>query len=167
MKKVRVWIWLVILVLSAGALSLAPAQDKKDKKDKEAEKIEKVVAAVVEAYQQGDYDSMGKYYAADCTVVSGGYNRVIVGWENVSRLYRAQHARLTSLVLLRENTTIRRKNKVAWVSYQWQLAMRIEEEQYAFQGHTTLVMEKRGRNWIIVHNHTSALASPDAVPPAS
>ena len=115
----------------------------------------------------GDYDSMGKYYAADCTVVSGGYSPLIDGWENASRLYRAQHARLTSLVLLRENTVIRRENKVAWVSYQWQLAMRMGEEVYAFQGHTTLVMEKRGRNWIIVHNHTSALASPDAVPPAS
>ncbi len=151
----RVVGWVLLLVLSV-ALPLA-AKDEDD--------IEKVVAAVIEAFRTGDYTAMGQHYAPDCVVVSGDYRPPIVGWEKVSRLYQAQHKQLSGAEMLRENTLIKRNGNTAWATYQWKFVVITSTGTYGFQGHTTLVLEKRRRRWLIVHNHTSALIPTSSPPP--
>ncbi len=160
MKKLRVILWPMVLILAAGSWSPAPAKDSDD--------IEKVLVAVVEAFRTGDYETMEKYYDKDCVVVSSAsYSSPVVGWENVVQGYRATHARLTSAEMIRENTIIRWEGKIAWVTYQWKFFQTVGEKPSAFQGHTTLVLEKKRRRWRIVHNHTSAIPVPGNVAPAS
>ena len=51
----------------------------------------------------------------------------------------------------------------AWVTYQWHFSGVVDGHSSSFQGHTTLVLQKRTGNWLIVLNHTSVIpvAQPD------
>ena len=130
----------------------------------EEQQIEETIAAVVKAYSAGDYDTLGRYYAPDVTVVPGDYSPALNGWSNVMPRYRQAHLAYGHIELVRENTKITRRGKIAWASYQWQLAGLRGKELLEVQGHTTLVLEKRKGQWVIVHNHTSLVPSP-AEPP--
>ena len=78
--------------------------------------------------------------------------------------YQEAFAQLSGLELVRENTHIERRGKVAWAVYQWRFAGVAGNQTLGALGHTTLILEKRGRDWIIVYNHTSALPAPQAEP---
>jgi ketosteroid isomerase-like protein len=133
----------------------------------EEQQIEEVVAAVVEAYRTGDYSTLGRYYAGDVTAIPSDYSPTLEGWANLEPRYRVAQAAFDHLELLRENTRVVRRGKVAWASYQWRLAGARGKEMVQALGHTTLVLEKRGRQWVIVHNHTSLVPlRPEPAPAA-
>ena len=139
----------------------------------EEQQIEETIAAVVKAYSSGDYDTLGRYYAPEVTVVPGDYSPTLSGWTTVEPRYRQAHAAFGHIELARENTKIARRGKLAWASYQWRLAGVRGQELLEVQGHTTLVLEKRDGRWLIVHNHTSLVPTaaeppkPVATPPQS
>lgn len=146
--------WLLALVLClTPAVSLAA-------RDSEEKKIEAVIEAVIEAYRSGDVNAMGRYYAADARFVSADFNPPVEGWAAVAERYQQGFAQLSGLELVQENTRIERRGKIAWAVYQWRFAGVAGNRTMSALGHTTLVLEKRGRDWIIVHNHTSALPAP-------
>ena len=132
----------------------------------EEQQIEETIAAVVKAYSAGDYDTLGRYYAPDVTVVPGDYSPTLSGWNNIMPRYRQAHLAYGHIELVRENTKITRRGKIAWASYQWQLAGIRGEELLEVQGQTTLVLEKRKGQWVIVHNHTSLVPPPEPPKPA-
>jgi ketosteroid isomerase-like protein len=72
--------------------------------------------------------------------------------------------------LNRRNTLIFTHGDVAWASYQWQFDANFNGQPYTTRGQTTLVLNKVGENWLIVHNHTSeipvAARTPTPQPPA-
>lgn len=146
--------WLLALVLCLSlAVSLAA-------RDADEEKIEAVIDAVIETYRNGDVNSMGRYYASDVRFVPADFNPPIQGWAAVAERYREAFAQLSGLELVRENTRIERRGKIAWAVYQWRFAGVAGTQTMGALGHTTLILEKRGRDWLIVYNHTSALPSP-------
>lgn len=147
----------VAILLVAGLTTPAQAAPS------EEEKIEAVLSAVIDLYQKGDYTEMGRYYAPEVTVVPSDYRPALVGWAQVAPRYQQAHANLTVVEMTRENTKIMRQGKVAWAVYQWRFTGMANQAPVAAEGHTTLVLEKRGREWLIVHNHTSAIP---AAPPA-
>ena len=130
----------------------------------EEQQIEETIAAVVKAYSAGDYDTLRTYYAPDVTVVPGDYSPTLSGWSTVEPRYRQAHLAYGHIELVRENTKIIRRGKIAWASYQWQLAGLRGKELLEVRGQTTLVLEKRKGHWLIVHNHTS-LVPPRAEAP--
>ena len=143
---------LLLLVISLAApLGAGPTEE---------EKIEVVIAAVIEAYRKGDYTTMGRYYAPEVSVVPSDYNPPLIGWANVEPRYRQAYANVSGMELLRENTRIVRQGKIAWAAYQWRFAGIMGNQAFSAQGHTTLILEKRKGDWVIVHNHTSALPVP-------
>lgn len=143
---------LLVLVVLGGALASAGPS--------EEEKIEAVITAVIEAYRTGGYAALGQYYAPEVTVVPSDYSPPLVGWASIEPRYRQAYARLTGAEMTRENTRIVRERKLAWVVYQWRFAGVLGTETVGTQGHTTLILQKRGRQWLIVHNHTSAILPP-------
>ena len=155
--------WIVTLVL---CLSLAASLGARDSEEK---KIEAVIDAVIEAYRKGDVVSMGRHYASDVRFVPADYNPPLQSWTEVADRYKEAFAQLSGLELVRENIYIERRGKVAWVFYQWRFAGVAGERAMGALGHTTLILEKRGRDWIILYNHTSALPAPPepAPPPAA
>ncbi len=78
----------------------------------------------------------------------------------MAQQYKAAYASLTGAEMLRDHTLIRREDDVAWAVYQWRFAGVMGTQTYSVRGHTTLILEKQGRSWKIVHNHTSALPGP-------
>jgi len=160
-KKSAVSIGVIILALAVVVWAAA--------KQSEEEQIEEVVKMVLDAYRTANYQVMASYYAPEVTMVSGLHQPLITGWANVRQAYLAQEARLKHVEFVRHETQIRYQGKFAWVYYRWTFLGQVGEEYVTTLGHTTLVLEKRSRRWLIVHNHTSAVVPPPppAQPPPS
>lgn len=139
---------LLLALGMVGASTLRAASDE--------EKIETVLDALIKAYRTGDYDSMGRYIAPEVTMVPANYAPPVQGWSNVKARYQQATANLVPAEMLRENTSIVRRGKTAWAVYQWRFAGLANGQPIGALGHTTLVLEKRKGNWVVVHNHTSA-----------
>lgn len=148
-----------IVILALAVVSWAAP------KQSEEEKIEEVVKMVLDAYRTANYQVMARYYAPEVTMVSGLHQPLITGWENVRQAYLAQEARLKHVEFARYETLIRCQEKFAWVYYRWTFVGQVGEDHVTTLGHTTLVLEKRGRRWLIVHNHTSAVVPPPSPTP--
>lgn len=169
-----------VAVLALAAILCGPAfvygQDQKNKKrkDKDAEAsvsassllpdsqgIDLLVSQMLGAWQAGDVDSLHKFYADDITVISGAWEPPLFGWANYARAYQTQIARTSVPRLERTNSFTKVMGDTAVVTYQWQFAGTVDGKPAQAFGHTTLVLQKRAGNWLIVLNHTSAIPAED------
>ena len=75
-----------------------------------------------------------------------------------ARAYQAQRARIQGGQLDRTNTLIKLEGSTAWATYQWEYFAVIDQAQHDVRGHTTLVLEKQGDDWVIVLDHTSVVS---------
>jgi ketosteroid isomerase-like protein len=131
----------------------------------DSEQIDNAIGEVLAGFQLGNTDLMHKHYADSATFVSGAYAPPVLGWQNYLPIYQSQRANFQSVQILRRNTFIFTHGDVAWASYQWQFDGTYNDRPYSAQGQTTLVLNKVGQNWMIVHNHTSQICPENA--PAS
>jgi len=172
---------LMVLVVLAGASPLA-AQKEKKRKDREQKQgdasdttvrlpdpqaIEVAISEMLGAWQIGDVERLHKYYADDVTVVSGAWEPPLVGWANYVRAYQSQRERMSAGRLDRSNTYVNAKGNYAWATYQWDFSATVDGSPTSVLGHTTLVLEKRGDRWLIVHNHTSLVPEMKAPQPTA
>lgn len=170
--------WLVAgLALLLVALPASSAQKKKGK-NKEAnppsevrlpenQLIDQAISEMLGAWQVGDTNMLHNYYADDVTVVSGAFEPPLIGWPAYLAAYQSQRSRLGSLRLDRRNTFIFVRGNIAWASYQWEFDAVVDNRPTSARGQTTLVFERRGNRWLIVHNHTSEICeAPPATPPS-
>jgi ketosteroid isomerase-like protein len=99
---------------------------------------------------------MHKYYADNATFVSSTYAPPIVGFETWAAGYQRQRAGFSGMQIVRRNTVIFPHGDVAWATYQWEFSgLQTSGAPYSAKGQTTLVFNRVGNNWMIVHNHTS------------
>lgn len=176
--------WKLLLLVWAMMLSLvlagpAAAQKKKKKDDTpppppsntvpDEQKIDFVIGQMIGAWQVGDTTLMHKFYADDVSVVAGTWTPPAIGWTNYLAAYQMQRARLQQARMDRSNTLIRVApgGLFAWACYQWEFSALVDGAPSAAEGQTTLVFEKRGDDWLIVHNHTSIVQASQPVTPAS
>ena len=113
-------------------------------------------------FQLGNVEMMHKYYADNVTFVSGDFAPPIVGWQNYVPLYQRQATSFSGIQLVRRNTVIFPHGDVAWAMYQWEFSAYYNGQPYNARGQTTLIFNKIGGNWLIVHNHTSEVPSAPA-----
>lgn len=126
------------------------------------EQIDHNISEMLAGFQLGDAEMMHKYYAENATWVRGTYDPPVSGWQNYVALYNQQRAGFQGIQLIRRNTFIFTHGDVAWACYQWEFSSRYNGQTLGAQGQTTLVFNKVGDSWLIVHNHTS-----QAYPPAT
>jgi ketosteroid isomerase-like protein len=121
------------------------------------------------AWQVGDSTALHKYIADDISVVNGNWAPPVIGWVNYLAAYQAQRARSQQVRLDRSNTLVRiaPSGTVAWACYQWEFTATVDGVPSAADGQTTLVLEKRGDDWLIVHNHTSLIQASQPAAPAN
>ena len=131
------------------------------------QRIDYLISEMMGAWQVGDIDKLHKCIADDVSVVNGFWAPPVVGWENYLANYNSQRARTQQVRLDRTNTLIRLAGKFAWACYQWDFSAVVDGQPSAAQGQTTLVFEKRGDDWVVVHNHTSLVQASQPVTPAS
>jgi ketosteroid isomerase-like protein len=110
------------------------------------------------AFQLGDVEVMHKYYSDDATFVSGEWEPPVVGWANYVPLYKREWSAYQGVQLLRKNTYVFTRGDVAWASYQWEFDASYHGQPFQARGQTTLIFNKVGDNWLIVHNHTSEIS---------
>jgi ketosteroid isomerase-like protein len=100
------------------------------------------------------------------------YGPPIIGWQSWSAGYERQKAAFRGMQIVRRNTLIFPHGDMAWATYQWEFSgIETSGAQYSARGQTTLVLNRVGSNWLIVHNHTSvdcgSLADRNQQPAAS
>jgi len=132
-------------------------------------KIDFTIGEFLGAWQIGDIEKMHKTMADDISVVAGTWTPPAVGWTNYLAAYQAQRARMEQVRMDRSNTLIRiaPSGQFAWACYQWDFSANVDGTPMAAEGQTTLVLEKRGDAWVIVHNHTSLVQASQPSSPAS
>ena len=134
-----------------------PAQAQPAPSPPDEQQIDHNIGEMLAGFQLGDAEMMHKYYAENATFVRGTYDPPVTGWQNYAALYNQQRAGFQGIQLIRRNTFIFTHGDVAWACYQWEFSSRYNGQSFGAQGQTTLVFNKVGDNWLIVHNHTSAL----------
>ena len=169
MRKRR-WILAVVAVLALPAGMMFSQQKAQPPKAPpgvpENELVDYMISEMLAAWQIGDTNLLHTYYADDVSVVSGAYEPPLIGWAKFLQAYQQQRARIQSVQVTRRNTYTVVRGNLAWCAYQWEFGGVVEGNNVFFRGHTTLVMEKRGGKWAIVHNHTSVVPeTPPAAPP--
>jgi len=132
-------------------------------------KIDNTIGQMLGAWQVGDLEKLHATIADDISVVSGNWDPPVIGWANYAASYQLQRARVQQVRMERSNTLIRiaPTGNFAWACYQWEFSGVVDGASGASVGQTTLVLEKRGDNWLIVHNHTSLVQSTTPSTPAS
>jgi ketosteroid isomerase-like protein len=170
----------LILAFSLALATTAAAQKKKKKDDTpppastsntaampDEQRIDYLISEMMGAWQVGDIDKLHKCIADDVSVVNAFWAPPIIGWENYLASYKSQRLRTQQVRLDRTNTLIRLAGKFAWACYQWDFSAVVDGQPDTAQGQTTLVFEKRGDDWVVVHNHTSLVQASQPVTPAS
>ena len=135
----------------------------------DAEQIDHDIGEMLAGFQLNNVEMMHKYYSDSVTFISGDFAPPIVGWQNYVPLYEKQAASFSGVQLVRRNTIIFPHGDFAWAMYQWEFTAYYNGQPYSARGQTTLIFNKVGGNWIIVHNHTSVVpqAATQNQPPAS
>jgi ketosteroid isomerase-like protein len=165
---------LILAVSCAAAGQKAPKKSKNQPADTSdqsmaalslpvAQQVDTVIGEMLGAFQLGDMDMMHKYYADNATFVSGSYEPPVVGWDNYLPLYKSGMAGFQGIQVIRRNTYIYNHSDVAWAMYQWEFLSTFNGKPYSAEGQTTLVLNKVGDRWLIVHNHTSQVQPPAPV----
>ncbi|MGA8144386.1 MAG: nuclear transport factor 2 family protein [Candidatus Acidiferrales bacterium] len=127
-----------------------------------SDEIDREISEMLGQFQVGDVEGMHKYYSDNCVFVSGAYAPPIIGWQNYVVDYRRSLAAFQGMQLIRRNTDVFVHGDIAWASYQWEFLSNYQNKPYSAHGQTTLILQKAGDRWLIVHNHTSQVC--DMVP---
>jgi ketosteroid isomerase-like protein len=169
----RYFIATVLILASTGTFS-ADQKNQKKKKDQASDasasvmttpistQIDQAIGEMLGAFQLGDIETMHKHYADNATFVSGSYAPPVVGWQNYVPIYQAGMAGFQGIQLIRRNTYVYNTDDVAWAMYQWELLSTYNGKPFSAEGQTTLIFDKVGDKWLIVHNHTSQVTPPAA-----
>jgi ketosteroid isomerase-like protein len=167
----------VLLIFAFSCAAGAGPNNQKKKKDQPSsapdaaasiltpaipQQIDQVIGEMLGAFQLGDLEMMHKYYADNATFVSGVYAPPVVGWQNYVPIYQSGMAGFQGIQLIRRNTYIYNTADVAWAMYQWEFLSNYNGRPYSAEGQTTLIFNKVGDKWLIVHNHTSQVVPPAA-----
>jgi ketosteroid isomerase-like protein len=178
-----------LLLLALSLVNAVPAAAQKKNKNNtstppptnpmpDEQKIDFAIGQMLAGWQIGDIPTMHKYFAEDVSVVAGTWTPPAMGWTNFLAAYELQRARMQQVHMERSNTLIRiaPSGNVAWACYQWEFSAIVDGAPSAADGQTTLIFEKRGDDWVIIHDHTSlvqasqpaaASAAPQAAVPAN
>jgi ketosteroid isomerase-like protein len=171
-SKLRLARLLVGIAIILMASSAAWGQKNKNKKPDTSpmpsmplsvsDQIDRNIGEMLGAFQVGNIEAMHKYYSDNATFVSGTFGPPILGWQNYVAGYQQQRALFQGSQVVRRNTNIFVHGDVAWASYQWEFSSVFNGKPYGIRGQTTLVFNKVGDDWLIVHNHTSQLCEQPA-----
>lgn len=137
-----------------------------DKYMPESKLVDQTIGQMLGYWQIGDVNSLRKYYANDVVVVSGNWGPPVIGWDKYAKAYEEQRARVSGVRLDRSNTYIKVNGNFAWATYQWVYRATLGGQPAVYRGHTSLVLNKQGNQWVIVLDHSSIVPGPNSAKPA-
>ena len=154
----RILIALILIAALFMTYNCGPA-----KVDIEAEKeqVEAALEKVHEAFKKGDIGLLSELYRhdSDILVIDPGSQRWTVGWESIEKMYNNffNNYNLIEEEIIDEKIKISPTGKTAWVAHK--LAGKIigETKTNDLKRWGTLILEKTGNKWQIVHVQESSV----------
>jgi ketosteroid isomerase-like protein len=125
---------------------------------------------LIEGIEQNDAEKVMSVYENSARTLFFNYNgTATIGWENMLANRKSSYAKTTNTNL--EPTGVRVEilsPTSAYVSCKWKQTQEFEGKLESSTGRMTLIFKKIGKDWKVVHLHTSPDAAPkDIVIPAS
>jgi ketosteroid isomerase-like protein len=125
---------------------------------------------LVEGIEQNDAEKVMSVYENSARTLFFNYNgTATIGWDNMLANRKSSYAKTTNTNL--EPTGVRVEilsPTSAYVSCKWKQTQEYEGKLESSTGRMTLIFKKIGKDWKVVHLHTSPdLAPKDIVIPAS
>lgn len=149
------------VLLLALTPAFAAAQTAADRRS--AAEIRDLFQQFNAAWERRDPGFIDRYYAHDSGAVFFFERRQLTGWPRVDTLYRnmfanAARGRVRSLADILD---VGARGNVGWLAANFRLEV-IEAggDTTVDEGRQSLVFEKRGGRWVVVHRHTSFQAPP-------
>jgi len=116
-----------------------------------------------DAWKARDMAFVRSYYAHDPDMLLFFERRQLRGWDKVETLYENMfaHALAGSVKSNYSNVDAMANGDMAYVAANFHLQVTDPEgEESTDEGRVTVVFERRGGNWVVVHRHTSFQAPP-------
>ncbi len=161
----------VILVFLAGATGAAAQAEKKAAPARAAAKpvydFQALMQKIFEAWSSTDPSGVAQYYAQGpghvyYDIAPLKYN----GWQEYAEGYKKLIADYSSVKFtLGPDARAHQRGDMAWAMATWKGELvKKDGTKETLEGRWTAVLEKRGDNWIIVHDHFS-VPLPSPAPP--
>ena len=165
MKKFA-FINFIILILAFSAFG----QKKPVVKADPSKDVRAAFDRLIEGIKQNDAEKVMSVYENDARTLFFNYNgTATIGWENMLANRKASYAKTTNTSL--EPTGLRVEilsPTSAYVSCKWKQSQEFDGKLESSTGRMTLIFKKIGKDWKVIHLHTSPdLAPKDIVIPAS
>lgn len=130
----------------AGAGKVDPARGVRDAFERLVEGIKQVDAGKV----------MGTYEKSDRLLIFNNNGSATIGWENVKSNVDSTYAKVSNVTLDITGLRVEMLGKTAaYVSCKWKQSQEFEGKLENAAGRMTLVFRLIGKDWKIVHRHTS------------
>ena len=152
MKKL-LFVSIVVLVSSFAAHAQKSAAGKVDP----SAAVRSAFDRLVDGIKQVDADKvMAAYEKSDRLLIFNNNGTATIGWDNVKNNVTSSYAKLTNVTL--DITGIRVEMlgaSSAYVSCKWKQTQENDGKLEDASGRMTLVYRKVGKDWKIIHRHTS------------
>ncbi len=115
------------------------------------------------AWKARDMTFIRSFYAHDPDMLLFFERRQLRGWDKVETLYENMfaHALAGSVKSIYSNVDVMASGGMAYVAANFHLQVTNPEgEELTDEGRVTVVFERRGDQWVVVHRHTSFQAPP-------
>ena len=157
-----------LLALIAGSWMLVGCGGPDKPVDATAE-VRPFMEKVYANWQSMDIAKIAPYYAKDASLVYFDIAPLqYKGWAEYESGFRKASADWKSLqVTFDPGLKASKSGNIAWVTYTLSLVITPKEgEPIKAQARGTDILEKRGENWVIIHEHVSVPMAETAPPPA-
>lgn len=165
MKKIAI-LSFIILTLCFTAF----AQKKSTAKSDPAKDVKAAFDRLVEGIKEANADKvMSVYENSDRTLFFNYNGTATIGWQNMLENRKASYADRKNVTLDVTGLRVEILSPTsAYVSCKWKQSQEYKGELENSTGRMTLIFKKIGKDWKVVHLHTSPDSSPDkiVIPPS-
>ena len=169
--KLRRMAVILVLILVLGAADAAAQGEKKAAPTKAAKSTTDLVALlqkIVEAWSSTDASGVAHFYAQEpghvyYDITPTKYN----GWQEYAAGYKKLMTDYSSVrFVLGPDAQAHEHGNLAWSTTTWRAELvKKDGTKERLEGRWTAIFERRGDNWIIVHDHFSVPLPPPAPGP--
>lgn len=159
--------WLASLSVSRPALSeclATPGDQSGNMNDAAAAaEVRDCLFRFQEAWKARDMDFIRSFFAHDADMLLFFERRQLRGWDKVETLYENMfaHALPGSVKSTYTNVDARAGANLAYANANFHLTVTNPDgEEMTDEGRVTVVFERRGDRWVVIHRHTSFQAPP-------
>ncbi len=152
----RKQIVLVLIVLVAASAAFGQKKAPTEKVDP-AKGVREAFERLADGIRQVDADKvMAAYEKSDRLLIFNNNGSATIGWENVKANTESSYPKIKNVTLDITGLRVEMLGKsAAYVSCKWKQSQEFEGQLESSAGRMTLVYRLIGKDWKVVHRHTS------------